>query len=103
MEIYAPLIENKVTALNNKMEITCKPFQILGFDLLLDCNLKAWLLEVNDHPSLNIYFDNNPSPMETGHMTDADICEVDLFVKSRLVKDTILLAKKKKETVIALN
>jgi hypothetical protein len=41
------------------MEITGKPFQILGFDLLLDSNLKAWVLEVNDHPSLNIYFDNS--------------------------------------------
>ena len=36
-------------------------------------------------------------------MTDDDICEVDFFVKSRLVKDTILLAKKKKETVVALS
>jgi hypothetical protein len=59
MEIYGPLIENQVTALSNTMEITGKPFQILGFDLLIDRDLKAWILEVNDHPSLNIYFDTN--------------------------------------------
>jgi len=35
-----------------------KAFQIFGFDILLDHNLKAWILEINDHPSFNIYFDN---------------------------------------------
>lgn len=29
-------------------------FQILGFDILLDQNLKAWVLEVNANPSLDI-------------------------------------------------
>ena len=41
--------------------------------------------------------------MESAPFTDADICDVDLFVKSRLVKDTISLVKKKKDTVIALD
>jgi hypothetical protein len=31
-----------------------KVFQIFGFDILIDENLKAWLLEINDHPSLNV-------------------------------------------------
>lgn len=30
-------------------------FQILGFDIMLDTKNKAWLLEINDHPSLNPY------------------------------------------------
>ena len=46
------------------------------------------MLEVNDHPSLNIYFDSNVT-MEKQEMTDDDICQVDLYVKSRLVKDVI--------------
>ncbi len=29
-------------------------FQILGFDIFIDGDLKAWVLEINDHPSLNI-------------------------------------------------
>jgi len=30
---------------------------VLGFDILLDEKLNAWLLEINDHPSLNIFLD----------------------------------------------
>lgn len=33
--------------------------------------------------------------MQTKKMEDEDICQVDLYVKSRVLKDTILLAKKK--------
>ena len=32
-----------------------KCYQILGFDILLDSKGKAWLLEINDHPSMNPY------------------------------------------------
>lgn len=32
-----------------------KPFQILGFDILIDQKMKCWILEINDHPSLNIF------------------------------------------------
>ena len=31
----------------------------MGFDILLDENYKGWILEINDHPSLNIFFDNS--------------------------------------------
>jgi hypothetical protein len=32
-------------------------FQILGFDILPDANLNCHLLEINDHPSLDIFLD----------------------------------------------
>ncbi|XP_014785724.1 tubulin polyglutamylase TTLL7 [Octopus bimaculoides] len=48
-------------------------FEILGFDVLVDSNLKPWLLEVNRSPSLN-----------TDH-------NIDLDVKTRLLEDTITL------------
>lgn len=84
--------------MSNQMDVVGKPFQILGFDLLIDNKLKAWILEINDHPSLNIYFDTSAG-MDHAVMTDADICQVDFHVKSRLVRDTILLTKKKRVTV----
>ncbi|KAL0230125.1 hypothetical protein PCE1_003687 [Barthelona sp. PCE] len=47
-----------------------KCFSLLGFDVMVDANMQAWLLEVNMSPSLN---HNN--------------CELDFKVKSRLMSD----------------
>ena len=35
------------------------PFQILGFDMMIDSSLKVWLLEINDNPSLDIVFETD--------------------------------------------
>ena len=53
-----------------------------------------WLLEINYSPSLNIYFElNQEDPrIEKKEPTEDDICPVDLYVKSKLVRDTFLLA-----------
>ena len=48
-------------------------FQILGFDIMLDSNLKPWLIEVNHAPSL------------------ATESAFDLKIKQKLVEDTIRL------------
>jgi D-alanine-D-alanine ligase-like ATP-grasp enzyme len=29
---------------------------VFGFDILLDKDYKAWVLEINDHPSFNIHY-----------------------------------------------
>ena len=60
------------------------------------------MLEVNDHPSLNIYFTDNNS-FEHQEYTDADICQVDYYVKSRLVQDTLDLVRKTKSAVVETN
>ena len=70
---------------------------MLGFDFLIDENLKAWILEINDHPSLNIYFSNEF--MRSKKYLEEDICPVDLQVKTTVVTDTINLAKKKYSTI----
>ena len=94
MEIYAPMLQHQFKVKSDRKHLAGIPFQILGLDLLLDQDLRAWILEVNDHPSLSIYFD--PGFMGSrGRMSEQDIEEVDLFVKARVVKDTIKLAKKK--------
>ena len=66
----------------------------MGLDLLIDSNLKACALEINANPSLDIYFDQ--LFMQHKVHTDADVCPVDLYVKSRVVSDAIRLAQKKK-------
>ena len=48
-------------------------FEILGFDILIDDQLKPWLLEVNHTPSFS---------------TDS---ELDLIIKKHLILDTLLL------------
>ncbi len=48
-------------------------FQLLGFDILIDSNLKPWLLEVNLSPSLN---------------TDSPL---DLKIKGNLIADLFTL------------
>ena len=40
--------------LKKNVEYKGKVFQIFGFDILIDKNLKAWLLEINDHPSFSV-------------------------------------------------
>jgi len=66
----------------------------LGFDVFIDSDLKVWVLEINDHPSLNILLTKegpkglikNPS-------------EVDRYIKVKVVGDAIHLMRntKKKE------
>ena len=48
-------------------------FHILGFDIIIDDNLKPWLLEVNQSPSLEI-----DTPL-------------DLEIKKNLITDTLRL------------
>ena len=77
MQVQGPLIEHQTHKIFDQTKVKGKPFQILGFDFLIDENLKAWVLEINDHPSLNIYFSNAP-PMSGTKYNEEDICPVDL-------------------------
>ena len=62
--------------------------------MIIDEDLKVWVLEVNDHPSLDIFFSKNfmggPKP------TEDDIDPCDLYVKGRVLADAIQLARQKK-------
>lgn len=66
--------ENVITASlrkNNTSRSNC--FELLGFDIILDSDLKPWLLEVNLSPSLSC-----DSPLDTQ-------------IKSNLITDTLNL------------
>ena len=76
MHVYAPFMQHQCMAMTLNKQIPGKPFQILGLDLLVDTNLKAWVLEVNDHPSLNIFFDPHETtiPGQSVKLGEDDIC-----------------------------
>mmetsp|Transcript_14421 Transcript_14421/g.24601 ORF Transcript_14421/g.24601 Transcript_14421/m.24601 type:complete len:136 (+) Transcript_14421:1077-1484(+) len=72
-----------------------KPFQVFGYDILIDKDLKAWLLEINDHPSFDIY--SCPMSFGCAHKT-CPISQVDLYVKKMVMTDAIKLTLKSKKT-----
>lgn len=61
----------KVCKLKNINQKNC--FEVYGFDILIDSDLKPWLLEVNLSPALG-----TDSPLDT-------------FIKSNLLADTFNL------------
>lgn len=65
-----------------------RPFQILGFDILLDENYKPWLLEINDSPSMNSFICKQE--MACNHKS-CPISPVDQHVKKQVLLDTINL------------
>jgi hypothetical protein len=65
-------------------------FQVLGFDVFIDANLKAWIFEINDHPSLNI---NLEYEGEKGLIKEPS--EIDKFIKMKVMGEAIKFMKKK--------
>ena len=94
MEVYLPFMRQGFIACQSEEGIKAAPvgksFLILGLDILVDQNLKAWLLEVNDNPSLYIYLEKD----YMGGGVEKEISRVDLDIKSEVVADAILLAKR---------
>jgi hypothetical protein len=55
--------------------------------------MHAWLVEINANPSLNVYVDN---PLSNGDI-EQNLSEVDKFVKTTLVSDTLRIVTMPKE------
>ena len=65
------------------------PYHVFGFDILIDENMKSWILEINDHPSFNVL-----SCKEVGMGCKHENCPVspvDLYVKKRVYSDVLEL------------
>jgi tubulin polyglutamylase TTLL11 len=98
MEVYTPMFEHMLTASHTtKTALNGKAFHLLGFDLLFDSSGKAWLLEVNDNPSLDIF-----------HTTDfmggggpKVQSKVDLEVKKCALGNSIKIAKMTEDKRVA--
>lgn len=95
MSFYSELINSSVNPYNpsNKSALSFKGncFQVFGFDILFDQNRKAWLLEINDHPSM----DTVACKMAMGcNHKNCSISQVDMHVKKTVQFDTIQLCIK---------
>ena len=67
--------------------------------MLVDSNLKTWLLEINDHPSLNIFLEKD----YMGGGCGKSLSQVDLYVKKTIVGDALKLIRKSEDKITALN
>ena len=71
-------------------------FQIIGIDVFIDKKLDAWVLEINDSPSLNINLNKEGGKGE-GLITIPS--EVDRYIKTKTVGSAInLMLKTKSKT-----
>jgi hypothetical protein len=68
---------------------------VVGFDLFVDRDLKVWVLEVNDSPSLNI---NLCLEGDKGLIKHAS--EVDRVIKTTVVGDAIELMRNYREGLL---
>jgi len=66
-----------------------KCFHVLGVDILIDQDLKPWLLEINANPSFDIGHEDLTDPK-----AKEIISPVDQFVKEKVVEDSILVSRK---------
>ena len=97
MSAYGPLIEHQLAVATNAKPLEGKFFQILGFDILPDEDLNCYLLEINDHPSLDIYLELD----YMGGGMGKSLSQIDLYVKKTVLSDAIKLTKKSKDKILS--
>ena len=83
------ILHNNHSQLKNQDSIKGTPFQIFGFDVFIDHNFKAWILEVNDHPSFSVVTCLNNSNCRH---ENCPINKVDLAVKKRVMNAAFQIA-----------
>ena len=88
-----PYLEMENGVFMKGLKCKSKVFQILGFDIFIDKNRKAWLLEINDHPSLNINFE-----LEGPKGLIKSESPIDKFVKCKVLKDAFMIMTKQEQS-----
>ena len=92
--MQSQLIQHEVQAMMGNRQAEGKVFQVFGFDILLDEDYNAWILEVNDHPSFNIMYSKE---FMGNKQEDEILSRVDLHVKHQVMAEALTLAAKSKK------
>ena len=64
---------------------SAKNFHIVGFDVLLDTKLRAWLMEINANPSFNMFLERD---LLNGEV-EKTLSELDKYLKARVASEAI--------------
>lgn len=75
-----------------------KYFHIIGVDVLLTEDCRAWLLEINSNPSLRIDFEQEVQP----GVMQCFPSELDRYVKTKVVEDAVKIERMKKAQQMSL-
>jgi D-alanine-D-alanine ligase-like ATP-grasp enzyme len=68
--------------------IKASVFQVIGIDIMIDSKYNAWLIEINNSPSMNIMFSKEFMPDED----DIELSEIDQEIKVPVLSDAFQLA-----------
>ena len=69
-------------AINTDLE-KIKCFQLIGIDIMLDHNYKAWLMEINANPSMNMYLERQNERGEYEKI----LSELDKYLKTLVIDE----------------
>lgn len=89
MYAMAPFLLNQLREVYQDKWTQAKCFHLIGFDVLIDSNLKPWILEINANPSLDITTINIINGIKKVENSNLDI-----FVKTKILEDAFIIATK---------
>jgi len=87
-----PYLKNYAKKMVNPDLEKIKCFQMIGIDIMLDHNCKAWLMEINANPSMNMYLERQNEYGEH----ERTLSELDKYLKTLVIEDALKIVKSKK-------
>ena len=88
-----PYLKNNSKKMINPDLSKIKCFQLIGIDIMLDQNCKAWLMEINANPSMNMFLERQNANGEHEKV----LSELDKYLKTLVLEDSIKIVRGKKD------